>query len=107
VNIVNPHLKVPFKWGANGHAEVVEQNSPEDVIQCVYAILNTPRGFRLEIPDFGVRKGVLEENGPNLTQLEAALLEWEPRASYSLTDQQLEDILSRYVNVVVERKGDG
>jgi phage baseplate assembly protein W len=106
-DVVNPHFKLPFRWGSNGHAEVVEQDSPEDVTQCVYAILNTPVGHRLEIPAFGVRKAVLEENGPSLAMLEAALHEWEPRASYSLTDGQLEDILSRYVNVVVERKSDG
>lgn len=102
--ITNPHLKIPFKFGHNGHAEVVEQDSDDDVTQCVFAVLNTPVGFRLEIPTFGVRKAVLEDNGPSLPMLEAALEEWVPRASSTLTDRQLEDILSRYVDVAVERK---
>lgn len=105
--VVTPHLKVPFQWGADGHAQVVEQNSVEDVTQCVFAVLNTRLGFRLEIPTFGLRKQILTENGPSLTQIEAAVLEWEPRASYILTTGQLQDILSRYVNVALERKANG
>jgi phage baseplate assembly protein W len=104
MSVTNPHFKVPFKFGSQGSALVVEQDSPDDITQCVFAVLNTPVGFRLEIPSFGVNKSILEENGPSHDQLLAALEEWEPRASYTLTDSQLEDILSRYVNVVLERK---
>jgi len=105
MSIQNQHFALPFKFGSNGHAEVVEQDSPEDVANCADAVLSTPRGFRLEIPDFGIRNPVLTENGPNINELMAALEEWEPRAAYTLTEQQLEDILSKYVNVGVERKG--
>ncbi len=105
MSVVNQHFTLPFKWGANHHAEVVEQDSPEDITQCAEAVLATPRGFRLEIPDFGIIKPILEENGPNLQALRSALEEWEPRAAYALSDRQLEDILSKYVSVGVETKG--
>jgi hypothetical protein len=103
-DIVNPHFKVPFSWGPRGSAEVVEQDSPEEVEQRVFAILNTRLGFRLEIPEFGLKKQLLTENGPSLTEIEAAVLAWEPNASYVLGAGRLEDILSRYVNVAAERK---
>jgi phage baseplate assembly protein W len=103
-DIVNPHFKVPFTWGPRGSAEVVEQDSQEEVEQRIFAILNTRLGFRLEIPEFGLKDQLLTENGPSLTELEAAVLAWEPNAAYVLSEGRLQDVLSRYVNVAVERK---
>lgn len=97
----SPHFELPFRWGHDGHAPCVEQDSEEDIEQCVFAIINTPTGFRLESPTFGVRPMVLEENAPSLPLLQAAIAEWEPRAHAVLTEKQFEDILSRLVNVGV------
>jgi phage baseplate assembly protein W len=76
-----PKLKVPLQMGAGGFA-TVEQDSPEEVAACVYALVATERGSRLEDPDYGVEDASFDEFPP-----EDAIDEWlvqigryEPRA---------------------------
>lgn len=99
MSYATPRLKYPFKWGYNGHAQTVEQDSDEDILQRAFAILNTKLGSRLEVPNYGLRSQVLKENGPSLNEIEAALHEWEPKALVQLSDQKLEDLKSKLVNV--------
>jgi len=96
------HLKYPFQWGYNGHLETVNQHDPDDLVQRVFAVLNTRLGTRMDLPQFGVRSTVLEENGPSLNVIEAALSQWAPEALASLSKKQLEDIKSQLVNVSVK-----
>lgn len=98
--IENPHFRVPFAF-RDGSAVCVEQDSDEDIIQCVNAIVRTAKGFRLELPDFGIANPVLVENGPALQEIERALELDEPRAKYHLSKSQMEDILSNIVNIGV------
>jgi len=80
----NPHFKLPFRFGKDGHADVVEQDSTDDVKQCVEAIMRTPQGFRLEIPGFGIEDPNFIENGPDEISLRRAIDAWEPRADYDI-----------------------
>lgn len=99
-NIVNPHFKVPFQFH-NGSALCVDQDSDEDILQCVSAIVRTPRGFRIELPDFGVPSQVLAED-PKVSEVERALELYEPRARYHLTKAQLKEALSILISIGVE-----
>lgn len=77
VNI--PHFAVPFNLSANG-AATVEQDSTEDVAACVGAICRTPKGTRLDSPEFGIDEVVFRERGPDRESLQKTIEFWEPRA---------------------------
>lgn len=81
---VNPHFQVPFAWDADGHAKVVEQDSTEEVQQCVEAIVRTPVGHRLELPTAGMPDMVFDQGGPLIGPVERAIANWEPRANVVL-----------------------
>jgi phage baseplate assembly protein W len=81
--------------GATGLA-VVEQDSVEEITACVYALIATERGSRLEEPDYGVEDASFDQ-----FPLEEAIDEWlvqigvwEPRAKVRTT-QELEDLVAR------------
>jgi len=75
-----PHFTTPFRWGSSGHVEIVEQDSDDDVFQCVEAIVRTPKGSRLELPDFGVPDLTFKEGGPTIEPVASAIQQYEPRA---------------------------
>lgn len=99
-NIVNPHFRVPFAF-QGGSAICVEQDGVDDVAQCVAAVLLTPKGYRLEIPGFGIEDLALVENEVSLETIESVIETWEPRAVYTLTRVQVEDILSSVIQINV------
>lgn len=74
-----PHLAIPFRFGGNGHAVVVEQDSDADVEACVEAIVRTPLGARAELPTFGVDDGAFS-GGLNSDEVIEAISIHEPRA---------------------------
>lgn len=90
---VIPKLKVPLQMGTLGLA-TVEQDSPEEVAACVYAIVTTERGSRLENPDYGCE--ALEFDQMPLTDgLDEVLTQigkYEPRARVR-TAQEIEDMV--------------
>lgn len=79
-----PHFALPFRFETDptgeAHAAVNEQDSPDDIADCVQAILMCPLGFRLELPDFGVRDQTFGSPGANLDDIQAAISLYEPRA---------------------------
>lgn len=79
-----PHFSLPFRFEAdnmgNLHASVNEQDSPEDIADCVQGILSCPLGFRLELPDFGVRDQTFSSPGASIDDIQAAIALYEPRA---------------------------
>lgn len=48
-----PHFALPFRFLGTAFA-VNEQDTDDDITDCVEAILRTPVGSRVEAPDFGV-----------------------------------------------------
>lgn len=89
-----PHFDYPFRF-VGGHAKCVEQDSPEDVTNCVIAVLQTPPGFRTELPDFGCPDQAFREGGVDLQAVQGALSTWEPRAGYTLDATQLDAVTQR------------
>lgn len=88
-----PKLKVPLQMGAHGLA-TVEQDSVDDVAQCVYMLLATPRGSRLEEPDYGVEEVLWDGFPPDLSEWFTQIAIWEPRAEVE-TLAELESLLER------------
>jgi len=86
-----PKLKVPLQLEGEGLA-VVEQDSVEEVAACVYALLATERGSRLEEPDYGVEEVIWDGYPVDLDEWLTQIAIWEPRAEVRTRDE-LEELL--------------
>ena len=82
-----PHFDIPFRFVPKNGAAVVEQDTFNDVANCVEVICRTPFGFRLDNPDFGF---------PNLELMKQPILNdeviqtvqnQEPRATLLMSEQ--------------------
>ena len=84
-----PHFTVPFKISSIGHgtptAEVTEQDSPEEILDCVEVVLRYETGFRIEKPDFGTPDQTFAEGVPDTRRIFEAIDAWEPRAEPVIT----------------------
>lgn len=94
------HLSIPFRRGPDGHLAEDPQDSPEEIDACLFAIANTPHGWRDDLPEFGTPGQAFKRGGADLGQLERTFALWEPRASIeALRDtgrlQELADGLDR------------
>lgn len=98
--IVVPKLRVPLEMGPTGF-RTVEQDSLDDVSQCVYAVMATERGSRIEDPDFGITDPTFEQNGLDEGEALLQINTWEPRADVTIA-QDIHD-LTDAVTVEVRR----
>lgn len=80
-----PHLRVPLRLDG-GRLAVVEQDSPEEVAQCVRTLLTTPPGFRMTEPEYGTPDQSYADGGADPDVLLEAVEQWEPRALAWLDD---------------------
>lgn len=100
-----PKLKVPLEV-VGGRFSVVEQDSDEEVLQCVDAIMRTDVGSRVDEPEFG-RPDLAFQRGWNLTDMLRDSVEtWEPRASTAMTDDVIDEAIRR-VNIQVTGREEG
>jgi phage baseplate assembly protein W len=77
-----PHFALPFRVTAAGSVAVVEQDTFEEIAQCVGVLFSTTRGERLELPDYGIPNPVFQaEAAVNTAELAMAVKQWEPRAT--------------------------
>lgn len=91
-DIVTPKLKVPFEISGKS-AAVVEEDSDEEIVQCVIAILRTRPGSRPDDSQMGVPDFAFRQDGADLEVIRAALIKYEPRAK-TITDQELVDLVA-------------
>lgn len=78
---------------AGGAADSVDQDSDEEIVQCVAAVVATPLGTRLIRPTYGFPDQAFRQLGVDIAVLQRAISEWEPRAT-TLTQQQIEDTVA-------------
>lgn len=99
-----PQLKFPFSV-IDGKVATVEQDSIEDVKQCVLACLSTPKGSRAADPEYGIRAGLFSKQarGLDITAILSAVEEAEPRARL-LSQVELEGLVRR-VSIGVSAAG--
>jgi hypothetical protein len=79
-----PHFSLPFRFAPV--AAVSEQDSLDEVADCVYAVLICPVGFRVELPAFGLPDPTFSSPGPDLDVIREAVETWEPRAGLVLSE---------------------
>lgn len=77
------HFDLPFRF-LRGHAVTVDQDSLDDITNCVEAVLRTLKGQRTELPDFGLDDPAFQLQPINLQAITNAVLAQEPRASMLL-----------------------
>jgi phage baseplate assembly protein W len=103
--VENPHLQLPFKLGGkNGGAFVNEQDSYEDIYDCVKAICAYPVGSNVAIPGFGIPDIVFRQItvAGIATALQASLRQWEPRSdTLVVEDPTRYDELVRKISINV------
>jgi phage baseplate assembly protein W len=97
-----PHFSLPFRF-VGGRAAVNEQDSPDDVADCMLAIASYPIGTRVEKPTFGIPDDTFRQKGIDPAALAAAINAWEKRA---LTDATLDnsDLVDRVSRATVAPK---
>lgn len=97
-----PHFTVPFQLDpATGYIEVVEQDTEQDIQQCVVALLRTEIDSRLELPDYGIPPVLFVERIDN-SGIITAINKWEKRANVLTTDiPDSADELQRWVEVSI------
>lgn len=91
-----PHFSFPFRRLANGKTlAVVEQDTDDEVMDCVEVFLSTEQGERVELPDYGLPDQVFREGGVDMEQVHSQIEVWEPRALLNLVRVELEDLVDR------------
>src|SRR4029077_5826565 len=85
---VTKHFNFPFKFdNITGHAAEVEQDTLDDVVNCVEVAFLVEPGYRLEVPTFGVPSQVFNLQPLNLENMIQAVQLWEARAEMTLGQQ--------------------
>ena len=75
-----PHFAFPFAFSSTGAAAVNEQDTPQDIQDCVARIISCELGDCPDVYDFGV-PSLLFANAPiDPTAIGSAIVLWEPRA---------------------------
>jgi len=97
-----PHFGLPFRFSGPA-AAWNEQDSLDEVADCLLAILVCPQGFRAELPAFGQPDPTFLVPGPSPDAIRAAVSRWEPRAVLLLdTYPDLIDALVAHVEAYVQ-----
>jgi phage baseplate assembly protein W len=74
-----PHFALPLRY-LNGKPVVNEQDSVEDIADCVYAVCVTNPGDREEMPDFGLLDMTFDQEPLPTAAAVNQITAWEPRA---------------------------
>jgi hypothetical protein len=103
-----PHFSLPFRFGGlRGGTVVNEQDSEDDVIDCVKLIVAYPVNSREDLPNFGIPDLVFKmKSKTNAIALSAAVLEWEPRSETVVTEKEIEDIYAQHYHIGVTTRGE-
>jgi len=101
-----PHFSLPFRFTnavrGGPAAAVNEQDSLDEIADCVFAVLVCPAGFRVELPAFGLTDPTFAVPAPDLDEIRDTVEAWEPRAALVLdTYPDLLDVLIAHVEVDV------
>lgn len=82
-----PHLKWPFQMGGFNQAQMlfVEQDTPEEVAQCVAFVFSTEPGSLIGAPALGLRDPSFQAGGVTQTEMVNTAERWEPRATLNFT----------------------
>jgi hypothetical protein len=82
-----PHFAAPFSITRNG-AVVVEQDSQANIQANIYNIAVCPKGFRDDLPDFGIPDPTFHTMPLDLSGIEEALHKYEPEADLTVAQHR-------------------
>lgn len=100
-------LKWPMEL-VGGSFATVEQDSDEDIVQCLKAILRHRPGDRADIPEMGVPDMTFEEQPLALSGVQEVLRRHEPRVDVLLTqDPETIEQLVAEVTAAWTRRANG
>jgi hypothetical protein len=74
-----PHFDLPFRLGSVG-AICVEQDTIDDIANCVTAIVSTHLGWRAEVPTFGIPDVTMRRQPLGSEDISNWIANQEPRA---------------------------
>ena len=91
-----PHFAFPFRIDASGAAAVVDQDSAEDITQCVKVLFSTTVGERIEVPTYGIpMQAFATVASEDTSALAAAVKKWEPRATARISSNVVDERMRR------------
>src|SRR5215831_3748801 len=82
----SPHFDLPFRLLSTG-AAVAEQDTYDDVANCVECIVRTPYGFRDDAPEFGFPSVELLQQPVITSEIREVVDVQEPRAVIVITER--------------------
>jgi len=92
-----PHFDLPLRFdpGQSRMAEV-EQESVEEILACVLAVMLCERGFRVDVPEFGIDDPTFDPV-VDTDLLRSQIELWEPRAQLALGQRrdELDQLIAR------------
>jgi hypothetical protein len=98
---VTPHFDLPLKIGPLG-ANVVEQDSIDDVANCVVMIVSVPQGWRDEAPQFGIDDPTLRRQPLGADAIMGVIGAQDPRAVLIIDEHpDMSDELIDVINIGV------
>ncbi len=77
---VIPHFAFPVRYDSAGRIVTVEQNSLDDVVNCVNVAVRTDRGTRAWVPEFGITDPTFQMTPVDIRTMETEIQSSEPRA---------------------------
>jgi phage baseplate assembly protein W len=91
-----PHFSLPFRF-ATPYVAVSEQDSIDEIADCVLAILSYPLGYRVELPSFGLPDPTFSSPVVDIDEIRTVVERWEERASAQLTQQHdaVDELITR------------
>lgn len=96
--VTTPQFALPFRIGKT--VAIVEQDSVEEIEQCVETVLSTPVGSLIDAPALGRPDETFKQQGPDVSAesyLEA-VDKWEPRA-HVLGEAAIEELATKVVTI--------
>ena len=94
--IDTPKISFPLRLRANGaSAVVVEQDSIDEIMDCVEVLLSTEEGSREEAPAYGIDDLTFRMGGVDQELVMATIAKWEPRAETILEADEIEQFIQR------------
>ena len=102
-----PHFSYPFRF-TTPQAAVTEQDSLDEIADCVLVTLLCPAGFRVELPEFGVPDLTFTQQPVDIDTLREAVDFWEPRAlaTFDTQPDQLDNLIARVQTLITIRTED-
>lgn len=99
-----PRLAWPVSLAANGQLVTVEQDSDDDIRQCVEAIVRHRVGDRVDVPEMGVPDFTHGEQPLEVDGVTTVIGRHEPRASVLVASSPnlIESVLAEVADINVD-----